>query len=481
METLSPKTRSLAALVAVLLALGSSASAVRASEDHPDPGLAPAPTTSAGHEHEAAEEPEMKRVMAGGSARRYSDGEELTYRIEVNQTLQPKGPHPADAQTARMELLLTETVTEDGNGPLVTLEVTEASAEGFLAAQEEATALERRVQFRPGSGEIQLVIKEGPNGTPNLADPETVKPFGDLGAVRMVDMALKAHLLNPVLPSEDYADGDSFEDSGALPAGWALGYQTIDGSITVGANEIREGRDVVRVKGVHISGDNLLRVRAMDNAVEALQGKQKPEPNDFFAGTMFNALFPKGSTYESLMPKLPLETVPQPQTRRRPGPPRKRSRRSLRLVLGCMMLLGLAACNNPERNVDIVSLNVVGPMQVDHDSVVDEDTGVLLSSRVEASIRLTGQVYPIPEGVMPLIPENLRVLSRADIGMDADWTITEELQSEVPEGSAFASFAPRALIVVGAVVLLLALVLFLRKRSRPSGPDSAPAEKSEAA
>lgn len=146
-----------------------------------------------------------------------------------------------------------------------------------------------------------------------------------------------------------------------------------------------------------------------------------------------------------------------------------------------MMLLVLAACNNPERNVDIVSLNVVGPMQIDHDSVVDEETGVLLSSRVEAAIRLTGQVYPIPDSVMPLIPENLRVLSRADIGMDADWTITEELQGEVPERSGFASFAPRALIVVGAAVLLLALVLFLRKRSKPSGPDSEPAESSEAA
>lgn len=415
--------------------------------------------------------------MAGGNVRTYSDGERLAYRVKVDQKLQPTGPHPADPQTGSLEMVLVESVTVDGEGPLVTLEVTEASAEGFLAEAEQAAALERRVQFRPATSQVRLVMDLEPDGKPDLANPETVKAYGDIGALRMVDMAIKAHLFNPVIPSEDYAAGESFEDTGSLPAGWALGYHSLDGSISVEGPAVEAGRDVIRVKGVHISSSNLLRVRAMDNAEGALQGLEVPAPNDFFAGTLFNALFPPGSTYESLMPPLPLQ-IPQPQARRT-ARPRRRPRRRGGVMLGCLLLLGLAACNDPTRNVDVVSLNVEGPMQMNHDSVIDEATGVLISSRVEASLRMTGKVYPIPQDVMPLIPEHLRVLSAAPIGMDANWTITQELESEVPEPTGFAAIAPQAMIVGGVAILGLALALFLRRRR--TGPDSETEQTDETA
>jgi hypothetical protein len=462
-------TRILAALVAVLLALGSSAGSARASENHTVPPSAPAPTGTPGHEHGTGGFPDMERTMAGGTVRDYSDGDRLAYRVKVEQKLQPTGPHPAGPQTGSLEMVLVESITIDGDGPLVTLEVTEASAEGFLAEAEEAAALQRRVQFRPSSSQVRLVMDSNSDGRPTLGNPETVKSFGDIGALRMVDMAIKAHLFNPVIPSDDYAAGDSFKDTGSLPAGWALGYHTLDGSISVEGPAVEDDRDVVRVKGVHIASANLLRVRAMDNAEGALQGLEEPEPNDFFAGTLFNALFPPGSTYESLMPPLPLQ-IPQPQARRttRPGP-RRRPRRSSGVLLGCLLLLGLAACSDPARNVDVVSLNMEGPMQMNHESVVDEATGVLMSSRVEASLRLTGRVYPIPPDMLPLLPEHLRVLSEAPIGMDAEWTITEDLESEVPEPTGFAAIAPQAMIAGGVVILGLALALFLRRRR--SGAD----------
>jgi uncharacterized membrane protein len=461
--TLTFKTRMLAALVATLLALGSSMSSARADETpHDGPVDAPAPTTDAGH-HEEVALPGMARKMAGGNARTYSDGDELSYRVKVTQSLQPKGPQAAGPVSGTLELVLTERVTEDDDGPLVTVEVTEANAEGFLAVAEEESALGRELQLRPESGQMQVILKEDSNGDPDLTDAEAISAFGDPGAIRMVDLAIWSHLLNPVIPSDDYQDGESFTDTAALPSGWSLGHRTVDGSITVEGPATEEGRDVVRVKGVHVSNDGMLRVRAMDNAVEALQGQQKPVPNDFFAGTIFNALFPEGSTYESLMPPLPLKTAPA--QRMRPVKARKRSRRGTRMVIACLMtLLGLAACNNPAQNEGVVSLNLQGPVQLNHRSVVDRETGVLISSEVDATANLTGNVHKIPPELLEAVPENLRSLAGVEVGMDAKWTVTEELAGEVPERSAFASIAPKALIGVGFALLALALILSLRRR-----------------
>jgi hypothetical protein len=463
--TLTLKTRMLAALVATLLALGSSMSAARADETpHSGPVDAPAPTTDAGH-HEEVKLPGMARKMAGGNTRNYHDGDDLSYRVKVTQSLQPKGPQAAGPVSGTLELVLTERVTEDDDGPLVTIEVTEAEAEGFLAEAEKESALGRKLQVRPRTGQMQVILKQDSNGNPDLTNAEAISAFGDPGAIRMVDLAIWSHLLNPVIPSDDYQDGESFTDTAALPSGWSLGHRTVDGSITVEGPATEEGRDVVRVKGVHLSNDGMLRVRAMDNAVEALQGKQKPEPNDFFAGTIFNALFPEGSTYESLMPPLPLQPVPA-QRRRQVALP-KRSRRGTRLlVIGLMTLIGLAACNNPQQNEGVVSLNLQGPVQLNHRSVIDRETGVLISSEVDATANLTGNVHKIPPELLDVVPENLRSLAGVEVGMDAKWTVTEELAGEVPEPSAFASIAPKALIALGFVLLGLALFLSLRRRKQ---------------
>lgn len=443
-----------AALVATLLALGSSMSAARADETP----------------HDEVELPGMARKMAGGNARTYSEGDELSYRVKVTQTLQPKGPQAADPVSGTLELVLTERVTEDDDGALVTVEVTEAKAEGFLADAERESALGRKLQLRPRSGEMRVILEEDSNGNPDLTNAEAISAFGDPGAIRMVDLAIWSHLLNPVIPSDDYNDGESFTDTAALPSGWSLGPRTVDGSITVEGAATEEGRDVVRVKGVHVSNDGMLRVRAMDNAVEALQGKEKPVPNDFFAGTIFDALFPEGSTYESLMPPLPLKAVPA--QRRRPVKARKRSRRGARLVVVCLMtLLGLAACNNPAQNEGVVSLNLQGPVQLNHRSVVDQETGVLISSKVDATANLTGNVHKIPPELLEVIPENLRSLAGVEVGMDAKWTVDEELAGELPQPPAFTSIAPKALIAVGFALLALALVLSLRRGKPPTGPQ----------
>lgn len=470
------RIRLLAALVATLLALGSSMSAARADETpHDGPLNAPAPTTDAGH-HDEAEPPGMARKTAGGNARTYYDGDELSYRVRVTQTLQPRGRQPSDPLSGTLELVLTERVTEDSNGPLVTVEVAEAEAEGFLAEAEKESALGRKLVLRTRSGQMEVILKEDSDGDPELTDPEVIAAFGDVGAIRMVDLAILSHLLNPVMPSDDYKDGESFTDTAALPAGWALGHRTVDGSITVEGPEVEEGRDVVRVKGVHLSSDGMLRVRAMDNAVEALQGKERPVPNDFFAGTIFNALFPKGSTYESLMPPLPLKAVPAPRLRQ--AAPRKR-RRGIRIVLICLMtVIGLGACNNPALNEGVVSLNLLGPVQLNHESILDQRTGVLISSNVEATANLKGNVPRIRPDLMALVPPHLQSLSGVEVGMDAKWTVTEELVGDVPQPPAFASVAPRALIAAGVAILALALILFLRRRKRPASeprqPEDAP-------
>ena len=470
------KTRLLAALVATLLALGSSMSAARADEtSHDGPLNAPSPTTDSGHDHEV-DLPGMARNLAGGNARTYRDGDELSYRVRVTQTLQPSGPHPADPLSGTLELVLTERVTEDDNGPLVTLEVAEAEAEGFLAEAEKESALGRKLEVRPSSGRIEVILEEDPNGNPDLTDPGVIAAFGDAGAIRMVDLAIWSHLLNPVIPSDDFEDGESFTDTAALPAGWSLGHRTVDGSITVEAAGVEEGRDVVRVNGVHVSSDGMLRVRAMDNAAEALQGKEKPVPNDFFAGTIFNALFPKGSTYESLMPPLPLKGLPLQRARQEPA--RKRPRRGIRIVACLMALVGLGACANPALNEGVVSLNLLGPVQLNHESVLDQKTGVLISSNVEATANLKGNVPNIRSDLLELLPPHLQSLSGVEVGMDAGWTVTEELVGDVPQPSAFASAAPKALIAVGVALLAVALVLFLRRRKRPAA-DSRPEDTPE--
>ncbi|HEX2054275.1 MAG TPA: hypothetical protein VHJ78_11200 [Actinomycetota bacterium] len=461
------RLRLAAVLLTGLLAAGSSAGAVRADEGpHDDNIVAPSPTTQSGHEHEV-ERPEMTRTMAAGNARRYVDGQKATYRMRVTQRLQPKGPHPADPQTSSMDLLLTETVTEDRDGPLVTLAVTEASAEGFLAEAEERSALERKVRFRPQAGSARLVLRTGPGGEPDLLDLDTVAPFGQFGHIRMVDLALRAHLLNPVLPSANYRDGQSFQDSANLPAGWSLGAQVLTGSLTVVGRGERSGKPVVHMKGTHVSTDNLLRVRAIDNAVDALQGKAKPVPNDFFAGTIFNALFPKGSTYESLTPPLPLRPQAPAARRNDPAPRRRRRpRRGRGLVLAAIVLVGLSACSDPRRNVDVVSLNLTGPLQVTHETVLDRGTGVVLSSEVTASARLEGKMHLIPEELVPHLSPQVAGLSQAPIGMDADWTVTQELEGPLPAVSAAARLGGPATIAAAVAIAMLVAAALLVRRSR---------------
>jgi hypothetical protein len=474
-------TRFVAALVAILLAMGSSMSAARAGETPHAPLNLPSPTTESGDDHEEFVTPAMSRELDGGNARTYNDGDRLTYRVKVSQTLQPKGPETVEARTSTLDLVLTESVEVRNGEAEVTLEVGEAKAEGFLAEAEQRSALERKVVFTPATKEIGLVLKEGPDGKPDLLDLETIRPYGELGAVRMVDMALRAHLLNPVIPSEDFAEGDNFDDNAAFPAGWTRGAQSLDGSISIEGEEQRAGRAVVKVNGVHITTDTLLRVTAMDNAVEALQGLAPPEPNEFFAGTLFDALFPKGSTYESLMPKLPL-SVKLGNRRRRVRTVRRR-RRGLGVVLGCLMILGLASCTDPQRNPDVVSLNLLGPIQLNHESVIDRSTGVLISSEVAANARLTGQVYRIPDILVPHLKPEVNAVSEAKIGMDADWTITEELESELPEPSSATGsagvFVPAGIFAV-VLGLGVAALVRKRKRSQKAQPEEAPAGTEEA-
>ena len=467
-------TRLFVLALAVLLGAASSMSAARADDGPHGPLNAPPPPKGSGHVHEE-EPPALARMMAGGNARTYAEGQEVTYRMKVTQRLQPKGPHPADPQTSNLEILLRETVTTDRSGPLVTLEVTEAAAGGFLAAAEERSALARKVTFRPARRTARLALEEGPGGRPNLTDPETIAGFGQFGEIRMADLALRAHLLNPVLPTARYTAGQTFNDVATLPAGWTLGAQSLNGSVTVAGQEQRDGRTVVRASATHISTDTLLRVRAMDNAVDALQGKVKPDPNEFFAGTLFQALFPKGSTYESLMPPLPLRVNP-PAARRPAGRSlRRRPRRRRGLLLACLLMLATASCSDPQKNVDIVSLNLSGPIQLNHQSVLDAATGIVVSSEVTATARLSGQVYPIPDEVKPLIPQELSSLSLANIGMDADWAITEELAGELPRsGAAAAVGGPGSAMLIAAVAagLLAALVIRRRKASRqPDRPE----------
>ena len=472
-----PGTRGLALLVATLLALGSTASAARADERHDQPLIAPSPTTVSGegHDHGTAT-PAIARHMAGGNVRRYTDGQQATYRMRVTQTLQPKGPYAAEPQTSSLDLVLTETVTTDRRGPLVTLAVSEATAEGFLAETEQRSALGRRVSFRPDSQVAHVVLKEGRNGEPDLLDLETIKAFGDLGEIRMADLALRAHLLNPVVPSEAYAAGQSFQDTAALPAGWTQGAQTISGSITVNGQEERDGRTVIRLSATHVSTDTLLRVRAINNAVEALQGNEPPDPNEFFAGTLFNALFPPGSTYESLMPPLPLQIDIQGRRaggnrgNRKAGRPRRR----LGLVLVCLLAFGMAACTDPQRNVHAVSLNLTGPLQMNHQSVVDRQTGVLLSSEVTATARMSGKVYPIPDELKAVLAPELSGLSMAEVGMDADWTISQELVGDIPEPGRTGPMGGRGTPAVlgGGVALGLAAFMLVRRRSKQASGAS---------
>lgn len=447
-------------------------SAARAGDEPPDLPLdAPSSTTDTGQGHGEENLPPMARKMAGGNVREYSDGDRLTYRVKVTQTLQPKGPQQTEARNGSIDLVLTETVAEDDDGPLVTLEVTEASAEGFLAETEEKSALERKVQFRPREDRIDLVLKGG--SKPDLADPEVVRPFGDVGALRMADLAIWSHLLNPVIPSEDYSNGESVVDTAELPMGWALGFQSIDGSVTVEGPDVQDGRDVLKVKGVHVAGETLLRVRAIDNPIDALQGKEPPVPNEFFAGTLFDALFPKGSTYESLMPKLPLGPVAE-QPRRRRIEARSRSRRRAGLLLlGMLVAIVTGACADPSKNELIVSLNAEGPVQIDHDSVVDEATGVLLSSNVDARANLVGKVHRIPPDIAAALPQPVRDISEVPFGIDATWTVVEKLDGDVPEP---ASAAPGVLMIGGGALLVLALILSLRRR-KPKEAQSEPADE----
>lgn len=257
--------------MALLVVFGPGAGSAGADPDHDLPLDLPPPPESEQREPREAW-PEMERVLEGGNARRYTDGESHTYRMTVRQRLQPHGLYEAGSQASRLEMVLTETVKLDGDEPVVTLRVTEASAEGFLAEAEELAARNRTLVLRPSGPQTRLVLKQGPDGRPNLMDPEAIAMFGELGHIRMVDMALRAHLLNPALPAGSYRTDETFPAAATLPAGWTNGFQSFEGGVTVAGEERREGRRAVRMTGVQVSSDTLLRVRAMDNAVEALQG-----------------------------------------------------------------------------------------------------------------------------------------------------------------------------------------------------------------
>ncbi len=144
---------------------------------------------------------------------------------------------------------------------------------------------------------------------------------------------------------------------------------------------------MVRVNGVHVTRTTgCFGSGPWTTPWRRCRANEKPVPNDFFAGTIFNALFPKGSTYESLMPPLPLKRVPRSGCGRRSDPKAVAAGEP-----GChrlmLTLLGLAACTDPARTSASSRSTWQGPVQLDHRAVIDQKTGVVISSQVDATAR----------------------------------------------------------------------------------------------
>lgn len=175
------------------------------------------------------------------------------------------------------------------------------------------------------------------------------------------------------------------------------------------------------------------------------------------------------------MPSLPLTVNAEP--RRRPDPGRRpRPRRRIRILLaGCLLLVAGAACSEPEQNPAAVSLNLRGPVQFNHESLIDRASGVLVESEVTATARLSGSMYPIPQVLWPALPDELVALSEAAYGMDGEWTITQHLESDLP-----AAGAPAGLLTAGGALLLLGLGAgILIRRRNTNGSTTAPPVSSE--
>lgn len=408
-----PARRRIVALVtSSLVLLATTASAI--AQPSPSPG------------DPATPEADLTVSYPAGNARAFVDGEQNVWSLQVSQSLQPHGPYETGPVESSMDLELTESVDVLGDGTVeLTLEVTDAEAAGFQAEIERAEALGRRVTLTYDEDGL------------TIPDPEQAFAFfGTPGALHMADIALKGHVIQPVLPAGEYHEGQQINSEAVLPAGWSRFAHRLEGTTTLGDSKRRQGVEVMNMASTQSAGTELL-LPSLDNPVDTIQGGEA-DLNEFFLATMFKVLVPPGTDPHSLLPDFPIqvgEAHVHDHAPRRRRAPRRRGRVGPTLLVGAALLVLSACASHPQFAGTATSIRLDGPIQFQHESSLHLSSGILVHSGIRASAELAGTTIQPNEEAREDLGAQVWALTGKDVALDADWTIEQILTSELPAGS----------------------------------------------
>ncbi|MBW3591770.1 MAG: hypothetical protein KY393_07995 [Actinobacteria bacterium] len=369
-----------------------------------------------------------------------------------------------------MDLELTESVAVLGDGTVeLTLEVSDAEAFGFQAEIEQAEALGRRITLT--YDEEGLV----------LPDPEQAFAFfGTPDALHMADVALKGHLIQPVLPASEYHEGQQINSEAVLPAGWSRYAHRLEATTTIGDSKQRQGVEVVNMASTQ-SADTELLLPSLDNPVDTIQGGEA-DLNEFFLATMLKVLVPPGTDPYSLLPDFPIQVgdahLHDHAQRKRRAPRPRRPRRAGPTFLACAALLALSACaSHPQFAGAATSIRLNGPIQFQHQSALHQSSGILVHSGIKASAELAGTTIQPNEETREDLGEQIWALTGVDLTLEASWTVEQILTSELPadskEQEAASNWAFPNWAVPAGVSLLAALGIGLLVRRAKNKPPAA--------
>ncbi|MEX2586963.1 MAG: hypothetical protein WD602_03085 [Actinomycetota bacterium] len=403
----------------------------------------------------------LEVAYPAGNARSFVDGEHNVWSIHMSQTLQPRGPHATGSVESSMDLELTETVAlqRDGTAEL-TLEVTGAEAFGFQAALEQDAALGRGI-----------TLTSGPDRLAISGDEESMDFFGTPDEMRMADVALKAHLLNPALPAQSYEAGDAFTAEAVLPTGWSRYAHRLERATTAGDARRRQGVEVVSMVST-AGAETEINLPSLDNPVETIEGGEA-QLNEFFLATMFQVLVPPGTDPASLLPDFPIQVGDahvhdHAHRKRRPKPRRRTCRQA---VLACLALVALSACaSHPQYANAMTSVRLGGPIEFQQESTLHRSSGLLVHSVTRASAQLSGTTIRPDDAALEDLGEQLAALTGLDVQLDGSWTIEQTLISELPQEPAAAAdtFSTPVVAVGLAVVAALGIGLLVRRSKADS-------------
>lgn len=385
--------------------------------------------------------------MFGGVSRKLEHETVQRYRVHLKQTLIARGPQ---IQTVPRVTELRMTVEErafapEGADPYVTVTVVDASATGPDAEIEKSAALGKGFKVTYSGDEMSFDFGG--------------KQIGKVGELRMVDLALINHLLDPVgqprgLSLNKDAKGQARSDSATLPPGWSADDLALTGSSSVVNEDPYRGHRAATVSNTH-SGTAHMDLAIFDDANPATE-KFDPVANGFFSSLFRSDPAISASPLKNLF-LAPLAVVDL-----------------FTFVFGCIFTLGFfPGCEEDTQQDGHVTVDMSGPFSSEATATVHRRSGVSITSSGKGTLKLDGSL-PQPPPPAPGTPQARSArsaggLAGAALGLEVSWEMTRTLEGEIPDDGLWWLPFVAAILGAAAVVAIIAGTIVKRRNRRAAG------------